>query len=321
MPGWNQGCGPIPPSRRATVRFSIGGVRLSELAARFGTPLYVLDTEEVRRRCRTYRAALPDAEVAYAGKALLTKAVARLVAEEGLSLDVCSGGEAPAGAGRQRCWSARLRREQRRDLLTRPAGVRHARERRVARGRPSDDSGAADEQVRVSPPGPSRRTRSREPIGASGWSRGSVARDPAPPLRGRRPHRTRPRPRRACAPSPQLRHRSVLIALRPLVHHARHRHPKPVVPGTGVEVEPVAGIHVLGDVPAEDDHRTGVRAAGPGPCRQVQDLSVGGPSGLPAGKPGPAMTGPSGSASRVGGCYGVGTGSRPQALTMGCSCR
>ncbi len=52
-----------------------------------------MDEDAVRRRCREYRAALPSSTVAYAGKAFLTQAMASWVAEEGLSLDVCSGGE------------------------------------------------------------------------------------------------------------------------------------------------------------------------------------------------------------------------------------
>jgi diaminopimelate decarboxylase len=72
---------------------SVGGVRLTALAARYGTPAYVLDELDVRHRCRAYAAALPGAEVAYAGKAFLCRAMARWVAEEGLSLDVCSAGE------------------------------------------------------------------------------------------------------------------------------------------------------------------------------------------------------------------------------------
>lgn len=65
----------------------------AEIARRFGTPAYVVDEDAVRRRCREYRAALPSSTVAYAGKAFLTQAMASWVAEEGLSLDVCSGGE------------------------------------------------------------------------------------------------------------------------------------------------------------------------------------------------------------------------------------
>ncbi|SDX21810.1 diaminopimelate decarboxylase [Amycolatopsis xylanica] len=72
------------------------GVPISHLAARFGTPLYLIDEEEVRSRARAYRAALPDAEVAFASKALCTRSVLRWVAEEGLSLDTCSAGEIAA---------------------------------------------------------------------------------------------------------------------------------------------------------------------------------------------------------------------------------
>ncbi|CAM5361931.1 diaminopimelate decarboxylase [Streptomyces abikoensis] len=72
---------------------AVGGVPLAELADRFGTPVYVLDEDEVRARARAWRDALPGADVAYAGKAFLCRAVIRWVEEEGLSLDVCSAGE------------------------------------------------------------------------------------------------------------------------------------------------------------------------------------------------------------------------------------
>ncbi|MEU3027316.1 diaminopimelate decarboxylase [Streptomyces incarnatus] len=72
---------------------AVGGVPLAEVADRFGTPVYVLDEAEVRDRCRTYRDAFPDAEVLYAAKAFLCRAMARWMEEEGLGLDVCSAGE------------------------------------------------------------------------------------------------------------------------------------------------------------------------------------------------------------------------------------
>ncbi|MEV4432393.1 diaminopimelate decarboxylase [Streptomyces sp. NPDC049585] len=72
---------------------AVGGVGLAELADRFGTPVYVVDEAEVRARARAWRAALPDADVAYAGKAFLSRAMIRWVEEEGLLLDVCSAGE------------------------------------------------------------------------------------------------------------------------------------------------------------------------------------------------------------------------------------
>ncbi|SDZ38825.1 diaminopimelate decarboxylase [Saccharopolyspora shandongensis] len=70
---------------------TVGGVSLTELAERFGTPGYVLDVQAVRARCRAYRSM--DAEIAFAGKAFLCRRMARLLAEEGMSLDVCSAGE------------------------------------------------------------------------------------------------------------------------------------------------------------------------------------------------------------------------------------
>lgn len=71
----------------------VGGVPVPRLAATFGTPATVLDETQVRLQCRAYRAALPDVTISYAGKALLTRAVARWMSEEGIGLDVCSAGE------------------------------------------------------------------------------------------------------------------------------------------------------------------------------------------------------------------------------------
>ncbi|WOX13502.1 diaminopimelate decarboxylase [Streptomyces sp. N50] len=76
-----------------TDDLTVGGVPLAEAADRFGTPVYVLDEQEIRDRCRTYRTAFPDADVVYAAKAFLCRAMAHWVREEGLGLDVCSAGE------------------------------------------------------------------------------------------------------------------------------------------------------------------------------------------------------------------------------------
>jgi diaminopimelate decarboxylase len=70
----------------------VGGVGLARIAHRYGTPTHVVDEADIRRRCRDYRRAF-DGEVAYAGKALLCRATARWVQQEGLSLDICSAGE------------------------------------------------------------------------------------------------------------------------------------------------------------------------------------------------------------------------------------
>ncbi|MEW9533958.1 diaminopimelate decarboxylase [Microbispora sp. NPDC049125] len=77
------------PGGQATV----AGAGLMDIARRFGTPAYVMDEADVRLRCRAYRAALPRAEVAYAAKAFLCRAIAAWVRSEGMSLDVCSAGE------------------------------------------------------------------------------------------------------------------------------------------------------------------------------------------------------------------------------------
>ncbi|HEY1118243.1 MAG TPA: diaminopimelate decarboxylase, partial [Acidimicrobiales bacterium] len=73
-------------------RLSIGGCDLLEVAAEFGTPLFVYDEQHLRNRCREAVAAFPDG-VAYATKAFLCVAMARLVHEEGMDLDVATGGE------------------------------------------------------------------------------------------------------------------------------------------------------------------------------------------------------------------------------------
>lgn len=63
------------------------------LAERFGTPLFVYDEDELRRRCREYIARFGAGRVAYAGKAFLCTAMVQLVRDEGLHLDVATGGE------------------------------------------------------------------------------------------------------------------------------------------------------------------------------------------------------------------------------------
>ena len=78
-------------------RLEIGGCDAVELAREFGTPLYVFDETLVRENCRAYREGLaahyPRSRVLYASKAFMAAAMARLVEEEGLYLDVVSGGE------------------------------------------------------------------------------------------------------------------------------------------------------------------------------------------------------------------------------------
>ena len=84
----------LPATARvgADGSLAVGGVDLVGLAREFGTPLYVYDEGELRARCREYRQNF-GGRVAYASKAFLCTAMARLVDEEGLDLDVATGGE------------------------------------------------------------------------------------------------------------------------------------------------------------------------------------------------------------------------------------
>jgi diaminopimelate decarboxylase len=72
----------------------LAGVSVTDLAAQYGTPLFVVDEDDFRARCRGMAAAFGAPErVHYASKAFLCGEIARWVADEGLSLDICSGGE------------------------------------------------------------------------------------------------------------------------------------------------------------------------------------------------------------------------------------
>ncbi len=81
-------------ARRAGGAVVLGGVDVRDLAAQFGTPVFVCDEEDFRSRCRDFREAFgDDAGVFYAAKAFCCRAVLRWVTEEGLGVDVCTGGE------------------------------------------------------------------------------------------------------------------------------------------------------------------------------------------------------------------------------------
>jgi diaminopimelate decarboxylase len=84
---------PRGAQRRGGV-LTLGGVDVRDLAAEFGTPVFVTDEQDVRERCREYMDAFgADARVYYASKAFCSRAVLRWVTEEGLGVDVCTGGE------------------------------------------------------------------------------------------------------------------------------------------------------------------------------------------------------------------------------------
>ncbi len=73
---------------------TIGGVSVADIAAEYGTPVFVIDEDDFRSRCREIAAAFGGGDhVRYAAKAFLCTEIARWVDEEGLSLDVASGGE------------------------------------------------------------------------------------------------------------------------------------------------------------------------------------------------------------------------------------
>ena len=83
---------PLTAQLRADGHLALGGVDLLDLAGEFGTPLFVYDEEHLRARCSEAVAASGDG-VAYATKAFLCLAMARLAHEEGMCLDVSTGGE------------------------------------------------------------------------------------------------------------------------------------------------------------------------------------------------------------------------------------
>jgi diaminopimelate decarboxylase len=81
----------------ARGHLEVGGADLTDLAGEYGTPLYVMDEAAIRKNCREYlaafRARYPKVEVSFAGKAFLCAGICPVVEQEGLSLDVASGGE------------------------------------------------------------------------------------------------------------------------------------------------------------------------------------------------------------------------------------
>ncbi len=102
MPFDNIDLFPTTASVNARDRLTIGGCDAVELAERFGTPLLVYDDATLRGMCRAFtqefRARYAKSSVVYASKAFVNPAIARLVAEEGLGLDVVSGGELAVAA-------------------------------------------------------------------------------------------------------------------------------------------------------------------------------------------------------------------------------
>lgn len=87
--------------RERDGQLTFGGIGVKEMAERWGTPLYVFDEATLRASARrfqhAFRAAYPASEVVYAAKAYLSPMLVSILREEGLGLDVASGGEIYAG--------------------------------------------------------------------------------------------------------------------------------------------------------------------------------------------------------------------------------
>ncbi|MBK5286858.1 MAG: diaminopimelate decarboxylase, partial [Acidimicrobiia bacterium] len=81
------------PVDRSILPAGLRDLDLDSIAAEYGTPAFVYDEAHLRARCREYVEHFGADHVAYAGKAFLCTAMAQLIAEEGLHLDVATGGE------------------------------------------------------------------------------------------------------------------------------------------------------------------------------------------------------------------------------------
>jgi diaminopimelate decarboxylase len=81
-------------ARRADGVLTLAGIDVRDLAGQYGTPVFVLDEEDFRGRCRDFAQAFGErAAVFYAAKAFCCRGVLRWAAQEGLGVDVCTGGE------------------------------------------------------------------------------------------------------------------------------------------------------------------------------------------------------------------------------------
>jgi diaminopimelate decarboxylase len=87
---------PATATRDESGALVLGGIDVRDLATEFGTPAYLLDEADFRSRCRDFTQAFAGADVHYAAKAFCSLASLRWVVQEGLGLDVCSGGELAA---------------------------------------------------------------------------------------------------------------------------------------------------------------------------------------------------------------------------------
>lgn len=92
----NQNIKPITTKINESGHLEIGGCDLVELAEKYGTPLYVFDEETIRTIANQYKNAFkdyPNINMLYAAKAFMTKAICRILTDEGFGFDLVSGGE------------------------------------------------------------------------------------------------------------------------------------------------------------------------------------------------------------------------------------
>ena len=123
----------------------VGGCSVVDLASEYGTPLYVIDETTVRNRCRAFRNELnqryPDSLVLYGSKAFSNIALTGIIVEEGLGIDVVSGGEAAVakagGASPENRLLPRQQQEPRRTGRSDGLGHRPRRRRQLPRNRPA----------------------------------------------------------------------------------------------------------------------------------------------------------------------------------------
>ena len=243
---------PHTSAHNAAGHLEIGGCDVVDLAREFGTPLFIYDEQTLRDQCRAYHAAFGARtdlyEIVYASKAFSCRAMAELVAQEDLSLDVATGGElaaAPAGgfpagahllprqqqvAGRDRGRPRRRHRPLRRRLVRgdRAAGGGGGRPRPLPGRARARHAGRAPQHARLRPDRPAgQQVRLRA-------GRRARARGGAPP-QGRAPSgaRRRARAHRLADLRARLvpargrgalrRHRRVAPRLRLRLPHLQHR--------------------------------------------------------------------------------------------------
>ena len=92
----NQNIKPITTKINEKNNIEIGGCDLIELANEYGTPLYVIDEKTIRSMTNSYKKAFenyPHINMMFAAKAFMTKAICKIMQQEGFGLDLCSGGE------------------------------------------------------------------------------------------------------------------------------------------------------------------------------------------------------------------------------------